>query len=151
MTFIGIIDMVTFLSLLVAASIIVSARRRSVPRDMLLLLLGIVAASLLHATSNVLEWSGVTAVLDPFEDYFQIVEPLLWFFVAHSVVRFQETERVRESEERYRALYEDLPDAVFLADSETGVIVSANRAATRLLDRPLKDIVGMHQSDLHPR
>jgi len=143
--------MVTFLSLLVAASIIVSARRRNVPRDMLLLLLGIVAASLLHATSNVLEWSGVTAILDPFEDYFQIVVPLLWFFFALSFVRFQETERLRESEERYRALYEDLPDAVFLADVDTGTVLSANRAATRLLDRPLKDIVGMHQSDLHPR
>ncbi len=106
--------------------------------------------SLLHATSNVLEWTGITVALDPFEDYFQIVEPLLWFFFAYTFLHYEETKKLRESEERYRALYEDLPDAAFLADVDTGTILSANRAAARLLDRPLEDIVGMHQSELHP-
>jgi len=62
----------------------------------------------------------------------------------------KEIENLVESEERYRALYEDLPDAVFLADANTGIIVGANHAATRLLARPLSDIVGLHQADIHP-
>jgi len=147
---VGAVDLVAFGGLLVALFCIVTARRRRIPRDARLLLIGIAAASLLHATSNVLEWTGVTPILDPFEDYFQIVEPLLWFFFAYSFIHFTETGELRESKERYRALYEDLPDAAFLADARTGSILSANRAAARLLGRPLRDLIGMHQSELHP-
>ncbi len=52
--------------------------------------------------------------------------------------------------EKYRTLVEAAPDAIFLADAETGEILEANRAASELLDRPIEEIEGMHQSDLHP-
>lgn len=61
--------------------------------------------------------------------------------------------RQRELEtatEKYRTLVETAPDAILLADAETGVIQEANRAASELLDRPRDEIEGMHQSDLHP-
>ncbi len=55
-----------------------------------------------------------------------------------------------ESEARYRAMFEGTPDAVFLADAATGLILDANPAAERLLGRPREAIVGMHQARLHP-
>ncbi len=57
---------------------------------------------------------------------------------------------LQASETKYRKLVETAHDAILLADAETGVILDANRAAEKLLDRPLQEIVGMHQSDLHP-
>jgi PAS domain S-box-containing protein len=59
-------------------------------------------------------------------------------------------EAMKTSEERYRTLFEGSPDAIFLADPETGEIVDANPEASRLLKRPLNEIIGMHQSQLHP-
>jgi PAS domain S-box-containing protein len=41
-------------------------------------------------------------------------------------------------------------DAVFIADAQSGVIVGANSKAQTLLGYSEKEIVGMHQSDLHP-
>ncbi len=55
-----------------------------------------------------------------------------------------------ESEEKYRKLVETANDAIFLADAETGTILDANRAAERLLGRARDEIIGMHQSGLHP-
>ena len=57
---------------------------------------------------------------------------------------------LQESEERYRSLFEAANDAIFLADPETGTILGANSKAADLLGRPLKEIIGMHQSALHP-
>jgi len=57
---------------------------------------------------------------------------------------------VEESEERYRVLFEDANDAIFIADKETHVILDANKQAERLIDRPRQEIIGMHQNDLHP-
>jgi PAS domain S-box-containing protein len=59
-------------------------------------------------------------------------------------------EALRESEARYRALFEGSPDAILLADPETGTILDANPAASLLLARAHEDIVGLHQSKIHP-
>lgn len=52
--------------------------------------------------------------------------------------------------ERLTAMFEDGRDAVFLADIKTGIIVDANREGERLLNRPKRDIIGRHQTELHP-
>jgi PAS domain S-box-containing protein len=49
-----------------------------------------------------------------------------------------------------RALFDGSPDAIFLADPKTGLIIDANPAASELLRRPLHEIIGLHQKDLHP-
>ncbi|HXY53050.1 MAG TPA: PAS domain S-box protein [Nitrospirota bacterium] len=64
--------------------------------------------------------------------------------------RKQIEEALRESEAQYRALFEGSPDAIFLADPESGIILDANPAACRLLARPYEKIVGLHQSKIHP-
>ena len=61
-----------------------------------------------------------------------------------------EPEPPRECEDNYRHLFENLNDAVFLADVETGHILDANRQAETLTGRPRDELVGMHQSELHP-
>lgn len=50
-----------------------------------------------------------------------------------------------------RAIFDGSPDAIFLADPKTGLIIDANPAAELLVGRPLKDLIGLHQSALHPR
>ena len=62
----------------------------------------------------------------------------------------QARENLQESEHRFRMLFDGAPDAIFIADTESGVILDANAAASKLLQRPQEDIVGLHQADLHP-
>ena len=49
-----------------------------------------------------------------------------------------------------RALFDGSPDAIFLADPKTGIVLDANPAAALLLGRPIREIIGMHQTQLHP-
>jgi PAS domain S-box-containing protein len=60
-------------------------------------------------------------------------------------------ELIRESETRYKSLFNNSPDAIFLADPKTGIILDANSAALKLMGKPYSKIVGMHQSQLHPK
>jgi len=57
---------------------------------------------------------------------------------------------LQESEERHRKLFTATRDAVFIADAVTGQIVDANDAAIALLCRPREQLIGMHQTELHP-
>lgn len=70
------------------------------------------------------------------------------------------TEQLRQSELRYRAIFNRAVDAIFLVDTSTGTICDHNIAATRLLnvgsadllDHSIRDFVGDQFSDaLSPR
>lgn len=64
--------------------------------------------------------------------------------------RIQAEEALVESEERFRKLFDSSPDAIILADIETGMIVGANSAACSLLGYELFTLRGMHQTQIHP-
>ncbi len=64
--------------------------------------------------------------------------------------RKQIEDALREREAQYKALFEGSPDAILLADPATGIILEANPAASLLLARPYEEIVGLHQSNIHP-
>ncbi len=86
----------------------------------------------------------------------QLIEELAELHQRVAELEVSEAERkraeemLRESEGKYRHLFDNLNDAVFIADVETGVIIEANKEATRLLGRNRNEIIGMHQSELHP-
>ena len=60
-------------------------------------------------------------------------------------------EELREREEKYRALFESLQDAAFIADAETGMIHEANPQAEVLMGYTRDELVSMHQTELRPR
>ena len=60
-------------------------------------------------------------------------------------------EILEESEEKYRSLIESANDAIFVADVETGIILDTNKRAEELIGIPAEKIIGMHQSQLHPK
>jgi PAS domain S-box-containing protein len=64
--------------------------------------------------------------------------------------RKQTEKHLKENEARYRALFEGVPDALLIADIATGVIRDVNPSACRLFARTRDELVGVHQSTLHP-
>jgi PAS domain S-box-containing protein len=68
--------------------------------------------------------------------------------VASQVRR--ENHGLKDCEEKYSALFDNANDAIFIVDAKTGIIADANKEAERLLGRSRRDIIGMHQSLLHP-
>jgi len=63
----------------------------------------------------------------------------------------RQTERaLKESEEKFKAIFENAGGAIFIADIETGNILECNREAEKLIGRSRDEIIGMHQSKLHP-
>lgn len=55
-------------------------------------------------------------------------------------------EAMRQSEHKYRELFESLSDAAFLADEQTGKVIDTNRSAEMLLGRSRAEILGINQS-----
>ncbi|MDD4353282.1 MAG: PAS domain S-box protein [Candidatus Nanoarchaeia archaeon] len=56
---------------------------------------------------------------------------------------------LKESEEKFKELFNRMNDAAFIADVNTSILLDANIAAQNLTKRSKKELVGMHQCKLH--
>ena len=82
-----------------------------------------------------------------------VYSPKMNYFAAvfDNITERKKAEKtVSESEEKYRRLFEEANDAIFIADAETGIIIDCNRAASELIGREKSELIGMHQRCLHP-
>jgi len=70
--------------------------------------------------------------------------------ITQGVVRLRNEQERAESSRRFEALFESIPDAVLVADDDSGRIEAANAAAAQLLGRPAEQLIGQHFSQLHP-
>jgi PAS domain S-box-containing protein len=59
-------------------------------------------------------------------------------------------EELRQSEERYRLLFEEARDGIALADADTGILLDCNQALADLVGRNRAELIGQHQAILHP-
>ncbi len=57
---------------------------------------------------------------------------------------------VLASEQKYRAILQSSPEAILIADPVSGCLTEVNNAAARLFGCSVGDLVGLHQSKLHP-
>ena len=57
---------------------------------------------------------------------------------------------LEDTQKRFSALFHLMNDAAVLADIKTGLILEANQPAERLWGKSISELVGCHQSELHP-
>jgi two-component system sensor histidine kinase/response regulator len=55
-----------------------------------------------------------------------------------------------ESEEKYRTLFEYAQDAIIVADAESGILLEANPTAEKITGYSREELIGKHQTFLHP-
>ncbi|MFC2162666.1 PAS domain S-box protein [Candidatus Altiarchaeota archaeon] len=71
-------------------------------------------------------------------------------YVKDVTDQWKTAEALKESETKFRNLFENSNDAVFIGDGRDGIIKDCNMAASRLLGLPKKRIIGSKYSDIHP-
>ncbi|MCJ7639602.1 MAG: PAS domain S-box protein, partial [Euryarchaeota archaeon] len=72
------------------------------------------------------------------------------FSIEDITERKKVEERLRESEERYKTLFDEALVGICLADAETGIIIDCNEALAALVCRERAELIGRPQKILHP-
>jgi PAS domain S-box-containing protein len=148
MPFVALIDCISFLVSIAALIILFRGWNRDLPNDirwLILLLLGLYAS--LHF-SNILEWGGINRALDPYEDFLDIMNPVLWFFLFYAYFKelaaddLRKSQRaMRESEEKYRLLVENQTDLVVKVDTE-GKFQFVSPSYCKMFGKQAEELIG---------
>jgi len=127
--------------------------RHPIPRDMALLLIGLVSLGLFNCVSNFLEWSQITDALDYLEDFTQLLEPMLFGNIFYAFFMFLSRRDVEESEAKYRLLVENQSDMVVRTDAD-GRFLFVSPSYCRTFGKSEQELLGqsfiplVHPDDL---
>ena len=120
MPLVATIDFISLLASIVAIIVLLRGWRRALSNDIKLLILWLLGLALFHHTSNVLEWGGISKALDPYEDYLDLLTPMLWFIFFYSFIKELTTtdllnsqRALRESEKKYASLANNLNVGIY--------------------------------------
>jgi len=58
---------------------------------------------------------------------------------------------LKEKEIQFKEFFDKAADAIFIAELETGIIVDVNLSAAGLMQIPREQIIGLNQSQIHPK
>jgi PAS domain S-box-containing protein len=70
-------------------------------------------------------------------------------FIRTNTAHTKALKDLEESENKYRSLFQSSNDAIFIADSDSGIIIDANEKAEKILGKNLIQILGMHYLKIH--
>ncbi len=149
MGFIGAAELVALLAALTAFVLVLAGPKGTWIRDVRLPLLLLVALTVFRSLSNALQWSGAALAPSPLEDYLELAEPPLWYFLFYAFVQSATHRRLRRSEEQQRILLGSLPQRIFFKDPDS-VFLLVNEAFARELGMRREDVVGKTDFDLYP-
>ncbi|HVP37359.1 MAG TPA: PAS domain S-box protein [Terriglobales bacterium] len=59
-------------------------------------------------------------------------------------------QELEDSEKKFRLAFENAQDAIVWANARTGLLIDCNSAAEKLFERSRTELIGLHQTALHP-
>lgn len=142
-------DLIFFIASLTALIILLKSWKRTIKRDIKLFFAGLLVFTTGYSFCLVLEWSGITKALDPFEDFLGALLPMWWAFLLYALLQEMVNRDQRESEEKYRNVVERANDGITII--QDGRIKFVNRFLAEMTGRTVEEVTGTYFTDyLHP-
>jgi PAS domain S-box-containing protein len=139
----AVFDIIALLATIAALIILVQGRQRALQRDSKVLFAGLFTLTLFLNLSNVLEWTGITGALDPFEDFIEILVPVLWFLIFYVFLQELATRELWRNTHYYRTLLDSLHEDIIVIDRDYQITdINNNFLVTSGFNR--LEVIGRH-------
>ena len=109
-------DLVSLLASLAALMILLVGWKRIPGREVKLFIVGLLISNSLYALFLVVEWSGITRALEPYENIIGALIPMWWAFVFYAFILHGRNSDLRKSEKNYRRLADNSIDCIWIMD-----------------------------------
>jgi PAS domain S-box-containing protein len=143
----AVFDIIALFATITALTILVRGWQRSLQRDSKILFSGLFTLTLFLNLSNVLEWTGISAALDPLEDFIEILVPVIWFLIFYVFLQEMVTSELGKHTHYYRTLLDSLHEDIIVIDRNYSITdINNNFLMTSGLNRA--EVIGQKCFDL---
>jgi two-component system cell cycle sensor histidine kinase/response regulator CckA len=140
---IAVIDLVSIFAALTALIVLLKNRRRTFGKAIRLLLMGLLSFSMFYSVCLFFEWAGITGALEPLEDLIGALIPMWWAFVFYAFLQAMAGHDLKESEQRYRTILEDIEDGYYEVDL-SGNLTRFNDSMCNIMGYPKGEPTGIN-------
>lgn len=124
------------------------------PQDVLLVQLGAISYFGIPLWDSTGEVFGLFAVLDTKQRYeSEFITSILQITASRlssEIERGFIEKKLHKSEQKFKLLFDNAPDAMFVFNQESGVVVDVNESACKLIGKKRDELIGLLQYQLHP-
>jgi PAS domain S-box-containing protein len=131
MNIIVLLDLISVLAGLLAIFWLIVASRQSLLRDIRILILVLVFATVCYEAFIMVKWLGITNKIESFENMIGALIPMMWAFVFYSYIQKGINQEIRDNEENLRITLNSIGDGVIATDTR-GKITRMNPVAELL-------------------
>lgn len=151
-TSIPLIDAGAVLATFLALIVLLIGHGGTIPRPIPFLLFLLFSLSLVHNIGNLLEWAGISHILEKYEDFVVALIPVLVIFLIYTYLQQSSEEELRQSKERYELLFNSGNDSVFVHgftnDGVSGSFIAVNDLACELLGYSREELLRLVPRDI---
>ncbi|NLD37591.1 MAG: response regulator [Desulfatiglans sp.] len=105
---IAVIDTLFTLAAFIALPILLILKHRKISTDIKILISSLLLLNILYGLCLLFEWTGVTNILDPYEDLIGALIPMMWAFIFYAIIQNISGLELKESEWQKRLLEKQL-------------------------------------------
>ena len=102
---INIIDLITLVATIFSLVLLSIFWKNNFSLYSKIIMMVLISLNIFHSLSNFLEWANITNLLDPYEDFIQVLEPILWFTLFFAFLQEISEKKLRKSEKKYREAF----------------------------------------------
>ena len=135
------LDIIAFLSVLMALFFFFSGLSRISGQDIKVLLALLLASTLLYIILLLVEWSNLSHLLEKYEDFIGALVPMIWAFVFYAFFQKGINDDLIKSNEKLRITLNSIADGV-IATTVSGSISRMNPTAEKLTGWKKEDANG---------
>ena len=155
MFFVAVFDTISLVVALPALIVLVRRWNRALSKDIKFLLLGLLLLSIFHHLSNLLEWGRISDILDPVEDYVELLVPIYWFIlffsylkeIANDDLRKNEA-NLKKSEEQFRLIFEKAAVGILIVDIKGRKYKKVNPAFSAMSGFKVTELLQMNPQEM---
>ncbi|UCF98491.1 MAG: response regulator [Spirochaetaceae bacterium] len=149
---ISLIDAAAVLTTLVTVVVLLTGPRGVFPGQLRLGLFFLLLFSFIHNIGNLLEWAGISHILETYEDFVVALIPILFIFLIYTYVQQSAENELVQSKERYEMLFNSGNDSVFVhgytEEGATGQFIAVNELACELLGYSREELLKLAPMDI---
>ncbi|MBN1493002.1 MAG: PAS domain S-box protein [Candidatus Omnitrophica bacterium] len=122
LTFISVLDLICILQIMASFFMLYKGQKRRMPKNLVVPFACLLSVTMLRAIGDFLEWSAISHALSDYEEYTEILVPMLWGFMFYALMQAQTEKTLRESQENLAITLDSIGEGVIVTDIERSII-----------------------------